>query len=129
MSTLFSTLHPFLLSSCLLYDILIAEPVEPFSSLPEFCWFRKMFLSRSWESPPVQLFKKQKFVRVISVNIRLSYSNVEQFISSNFLQMRVLWANCWKEGGYVPFKIKHKRFLWNLQADAERYFAFPITFL
>ena len=111
--------------SCLLYNIFIAP--ETFYSFPQFCWFRKMFLSRSWESPPVQLFKKQKFVRVISVNIRLSYSNVSQFISSNFLQMRVLWANCWKEGrlcSIVPFRIKHKRFLknWN------RYFAFSIFF-
>ena len=101
--------------SCLLYNIPIAV-VETFYSFPQFCWFRKMFLSRSWESPPVQLFKKQKFVRVISVNSPLSYSNVSQFISSNFLQMRVLWANCWKEGRLcpiVPFKIKHKRCLKN----------------
>ena len=47
-----------------------------------------MLLSRSVESPSVQLFKKLKFVHVISFNIRLSYSNAGLFISSNFLNMR-----------------------------------------
>ena len=99
---------------------------------PSFVDLEKCF-SQDPENPlQFNYLKSRSFVRVISVNIRLSYSNVSQFISSNFLRMRVLWANCWKEGGLcpiVPFKIKHRRFPQNLQSHAVLHSAFPITFL